>query len=608
MSDPAVYNDHRRAAEAERRLKARGPPRLADSGVGAQRRRRRARRSSRRSCCPSSRSGLAVLEDELKLALVEADPADAKDVIVEVRQGVGGDEAALWAADVNGCSALRRAARLPDRGALGQRERRRRRQGGGLRRQGRRRLLGVQVGGRDAPRAARPRDGVAGPNPHVDGDGRGHARGRRTSKSTSTRRTSRSTSTGRPGPGGQSVNTTDSGRPDHAPAHGDRRRDAGRDARSSRTARRRCACSVPVSTRPSASGSWPRWRRRARRRSAPASGRRRSAPTTSREPDHRPPDQAHGAPARPRARRRARRVHRGARGRGAPPPARGGVRSRLSRVREETPSVLVDRAETVLAAAAVPTPRVDAELLVGHATGLRGRSSRSSAPARQRRRPRTGRRRSSTRRAAREPLQYVLGEWGFRRLTLTVDRRASCPGRRPRSSSSGASPCSPGASGRAVLDVGTGSGAIALAIADEHPGARVIAVDASEDALELARENAARTGLELEVRRHDLFAGLPVGSMGPRRLEPAVRRSGRPEPARARGARVGAAARSSATVPPRPSRAARWTSSTWGRARARGRRRHGRERRARSSAGSAIRTSAPRPTWPVATASSRAAR
>ena len=56
-----------------------------------------------------------------------------------------------------------------------------------------------------------------------------------------------------------------------------------------------------------------------------------------------------------------------------------------------------------------------------------------------------------------------------------------------------------------VLDVGTGSGAIGFAIADEHLGARVIAVDASEDALELARENAARTGLE-EVRRHDLFA------------------------------------------------------------------------------------------------------
>jgi release factor glutamine methyltransferase len=51
-----------------------------------------------------------------------------------------------------------------------------------------------------------------------------------------------------------------------------------------------------------------------------------------------------------------------------------------------------------------------------------------------------------------------------------------------------------------VLDVGTGTGAIALAIADEHPGARVTAVDSSPAALELARENARRLGLELELR------------------------------------------------------------------------------------------------------------
>jgi release factor glutamine methyltransferase len=62
-----------------------------------------------------------------------------------------------------------------------------------------------------------------------------------------------------------------------------------------------------------------------------------------------------------------------------------------------------------------------------------------------------------------------------------------------------------------VLDVGTGTGAIALAIADEHPGARVTAIDASEDALALARENAARTGLPVELVRHDLREGLPGG-------------------------------------------------------------------------------------------------
>ena len=115
------------------------------------------------------------------------------------------------------------------------------------------------------------------------------------------------------------------------------------------------------------------------------------------------------------------------------------------------------------------------------------------------------------RRAAREPLQYVLGEWGFRRLALAVDRRALIP--RPETElvverclallAGTELPC--------VLDVGTGTGAIALAIADEHQGARVTGIDLSADALELAGENARRTGLELELHVHDLFGGLPEG-------------------------------------------------------------------------------------------------
>ena len=62
-----------------------------------------------------------------------------------------------------------------------------------------------------------------------------------------------------------------------------------------------------------------------------------------------------------------------------------------------------------------------------------------------------------------------------------------------------------------MLDVGTGSGAIALAIADEHPGAIVTGVDVSEEALGLARENATRTGIAVELHPHDLFDGLPPG-------------------------------------------------------------------------------------------------
>jgi release factor glutamine methyltransferase len=62
-----------------------------------------------------------------------------------------------------------------------------------------------------------------------------------------------------------------------------------------------------------------------------------------------------------------------------------------------------------------------------------------------------------------------------------------------------------------VLDVGTGSGAIALALADELPGAEVVATDASADALDLARENARRTGLHVKLLHQDLRQGLPPG-------------------------------------------------------------------------------------------------
>jgi peptide chain release factor 1 len=103
MSDPAVYNDHREAAEVGRRLKElEGPHRLARQWreVSADLTDARAD-GDLRELVPELEERLAALEQELRLALVEHDPADAKDVIVEVRQGVGGDEAALWASDVH---------------------------------------------------------------------------------------------------------------------------------------------------------------------------------------------------------------------------------------------------------------------------------------------------------------------------------------------------------------------------------------------------------------------------------------------------------------------------------------------------------------------------
>src|SRR5438105_12260960 len=102
MSDPAVYNDHREAAEVGRRLKElERPHKLAQAWRGARSDLDAAQTDGDlRELVPELEERLASLEEELKLALVESDPADRKDVIVEIRQGVGGDEAALWAADL----------------------------------------------------------------------------------------------------------------------------------------------------------------------------------------------------------------------------------------------------------------------------------------------------------------------------------------------------------------------------------------------------------------------------------------------------------------------------------------------------------------------------
>jgi len=102
MSDPAVYNDHRKAAEFGRRLKElEGPKKLADAWRQTQADLEASRSDPELATMSSElETELARLEEALKLALVETDPADEKDVILEVRQGVGGDEAALWAADL----------------------------------------------------------------------------------------------------------------------------------------------------------------------------------------------------------------------------------------------------------------------------------------------------------------------------------------------------------------------------------------------------------------------------------------------------------------------------------------------------------------------------
>jgi len=160
-----------------------------------------------------------------------------------------------------------------------------------------------------------------------------------------------------------------------------------------------------------------------------------------------------------------------------------------------------------LSSAGVPSPRVDAEWLLAHALGVSRTelyADGDEAPAHRERVFRE----LVARRAAREPLAYVLGEWGFRRLTLSVDSRVLVP--RPETEAL-VERCleliAPLTQPR-VLDIGVGSGAIALAIVDEHPGARVSGTDTSPDALAVAKENAARTGLAVELVEGELFAGL----------------------------------------------------------------------------------------------------
>ena len=102
LSDPAVYNDHREAADVGRRLKElEGPYKLAQQWKQAREDLDAAHADPELAeMADGYEADLLRLEEELKVALAERDPADDKDVIVEIRQGVGGDEAALWAAEL----------------------------------------------------------------------------------------------------------------------------------------------------------------------------------------------------------------------------------------------------------------------------------------------------------------------------------------------------------------------------------------------------------------------------------------------------------------------------------------------------------------------------
>lgn len=153
-------------------------------------------------------------------------------------------------------------------------------------------------------------------------------------------------------------------------------------------------------------------------------------------------------------------------------------------------------AADALAAAGVEAPRLDAELLLAEATG-RDRAGLAADPdagveadaAR-----RFGA--MVRRRVAREPVAYILGRKGFRRLELAVDARVLVPRPETELLVEAAVELAP----RRVLDVGTGSGAVALAVADELERAEVVASDTSLEALAVAKANRDRLGLGERVR------------------------------------------------------------------------------------------------------------
>ena len=159
----------------------------------------------------------------------------------------------------------------------------------------------------------------------------------------------------------------------------------------------------------------------------------------------------------------------------------------------------LDSALIALTASGCETPRLDAEVLLAAAIGV-DRAALIADP---------GRgvepepfREYVRRRTRREPVAYILGRKGFRRLELEVDQRVLVP--RPETEhvveAALALP-----SGARVVDVGTGSGAIALALADERPDLRVAATESSPDALAVARANGTRLGLAVEWLFGDLL-------------------------------------------------------------------------------------------------------
>ncbi len=157
----------------------------------------------------------------------------------------------------------------------------------------------------------------------------------------------------------------------------------------------------------------------------------------------------------------------------------------------------------------IESPRLNAELLVGHALGLKRMQVYLAFERILTEAELTRIREGVRRRGRREPLQHIFGEMEFAGVRLKVDRRALIP--RPETELLIATVVGRCAGPPArILDLGTGSGAIALALAQAFPTAQVTAIDANPAALALAAENAAATGLAARVslRLSQWFAAL----------------------------------------------------------------------------------------------------
>jgi release factor glutamine methyltransferase len=169
---------------------------------------------------------------------------------------------------------------------------------------------------------------------------------------------------------------------------------------------------------------------------------------------------------------------------------------------------LLDAATERIAAAGCEEPRADAEALVANAMGVSvGELSRDGAGELSEE-VRAAIDAAVARRADHEPLAYVLGRAPFRELEIAVDPRVLWPRRETELLVEVGTELPEGAR---VHEVGTGSGAIALALISERPDLRVTASDLSPEAVEAARENAERLGLELDV---SVAEGLPDGLDG----------------------------------------------------------------------------------------------